>query len=416
MIGIKKWTGRATAIAAVTAITSLSLSGGAFADDVSNGLDESVDAVAEVMPLNVGTDGSTKLYTVNRNGDGKNGCNLQAGESLVLSVTSSNPSVATVSPDSVTFTSCGEQKTLTVTPVAAGSATISASQTSNNSGGSYNLAPAAFTVNVTAPAPANTAPKVAVAGVTGGASYDKGSVPAATCQVTDAEDGNSSFNATLSAITGQYASDGIGSQTASCSYTDRGGLTASSSETYTIVDPSAPVISYTLTPADADGTNGWYKSDVTLDWTVSEPQSPSSLQVTGCADKTINSDQAATTYTCSATSAGGSAAEQSVTIKRDGTAPVVSYGGVVSPTANAAGWYTSDVTVKFTATDATSGPATASQNVTTSGEGNAVTVDSPAFTINAGNTAGAVSSPAFKIDKSAQDERPDRDAEPGCEH
>ena len=34
-----------------------------------------------------------------------------------------------------------------------------------------------------------------VAGVTGGASYDKGSVPVATCHVTDAEDGNSTFAA-----------------------------------------------------------------------------------------------------------------------------------------------------------------------------------------------------------------------------
>ena len=88
-----------------------------------------------------------------------------------------------------------------------------------------------------------------MAGVTGGASYDKGSVPAATCQVTDAEDGNSSFAATLSAVTGPYASTGSARQTASCSYTDGGGLTASASETYSIVDPSAPGIGYTLDPA-----------------------------------------------------------------------------------------------------------------------------------------------------------------------
>jgi hypothetical protein len=60
--------------------------------------------------------------------------------------------------------------------------------------------------------------------------------------VTDAEDGNKSFAATLSAVTGTYASDGIGSQTASCSYTDGGRSTAEASKTYGIVDPSAPVI------------------------------------------------------------------------------------------------------------------------------------------------------------------------------
>jgi hypothetical protein len=80
--------------------------------------------------------------------------------------------------------------------------------------------------------------------------------------VTDAQDGPSSSRPTLSAITGTYASDGIGSQTASCSYTDKGGLTASSSVTYAIVDPTAPAISSLLTPATPDGLAGWYKSNV----------------------------------------------------------------------------------------------------------------------------------------------------------
>ena len=71
-------------------------------------------------------------------------------------------------------------------------------------------------------------------------------MPAATCQVSDAEDGNSSFAATLSAVTGPYASDGIGEQTASCSYTDDGGLTASGSATYSIVDATAPTIGSTI--------------------------------------------------------------------------------------------------------------------------------------------------------------------------
>ena len=171
--------------------------------------------------------------------------------------------------------------------------------------------------------PANTAPGISVTGVSGGASYDKGSVPAASCQVTDAEDGNSTFAATLSAITGPYAADGIGSQTASCSYTDGGGLTAAASQTYSIIDPSAPVISSTLNPATPDGDNGWYRSDVSLTWTITEPQSPNSLETTGCVDQAITADQAATDYSCSATSAGGPAAEQTITVKRDATAPTV---------------------------------------------------------------------------------------------
>jgi hypothetical protein len=198
----------------------------------------------------------------------------------------------------------------------------------------------------------NTAPTISVTGVAGGASYNKGSVPAATCQVTDAQDGNSSFAATLSAITGPYASDGIGSQTASCSYTDGGGLMARSSETYSIVDSSAPVIVPTLT--GTLGTNGWYTSDVTLTWSVSDPDSPSSLQKTGCVDQNITADQQATSYTCDATSAGGSTQAATVTIKRDATAPEVNPANVTDPA-----WRNTNLSQTFSASDTGSGLATA---------------------------------------------------------
>jgi hypothetical protein len=358
----------------------------ALADDISNNLDASVDAAAEVMPLTTGgADGTTQLFVTPRNGDSKNGCNLTGGTSLGLSVSSSNPSVATVSPSSVTFTSCSDLKTLTVHPVAQGSTTISVSQTSNNTGATFALAPATFTVNVTPPP--NTAPTIAVAGVTGGANYNKGSVPNATCQVTDTEDGNSSFPATLSAITGTYASDGIGSQTASCDYTDGGGLQASASETYNIVDPSPPVITKVVT--GTEGNNGWYTSNVSVDWTVNDPESPNSLQTTGCNDQNIIADQAEQTYSCSATSAGGSSGPQSVTIKRDATDPNVS---LVDGPANGSEHYFGSVPDEPTcnASDALSelaGPCSVSGYGTTVGSH---TVTATA-TDNAGNEATASS-------------------------
>jgi hypothetical protein len=358
----------------------------ALADDISNNLDASVDAAAEVMPLTTGgADGTTQLFVTPRNGDGKNGCNLTGGTSLGLSVSSSNTAVATVSPSSVTFTSCSDLKTLTVHPVAQGSTTISVSQTSNNTGATFALAPATFTVNVTPPP--NTAPTIAVAGVTGGANYNKGSVPNATCQVTDTEDGNSSFPATLSAITGTYASDGIGSQTASCDYTDGGGLQASASETYNIVDPSPPVITKVVT--GTEGNNGWYTSNVSVDWTVNDPESPNSLQTTGCNDQNITADQAEQTYSCSATSAGGSSGPQSVSIKRDATDPNVS---LVGGPANGSEHYFGSVPDEPTcnASDALSelaGPCSVSGYGTTVGSH---TVTATA-TDNAGNEATASS-------------------------
>jgi len=64
---------------------------------------------------------------------------LTGSTTLVVSVSSSNTSVATVSPSSVTFDSCGATATLTVTPHNSGAANISLSQTSNSSGGSFVL-------------------------------------------------------------------------------------------------------------------------------------------------------------------------------------------------------------------------------------------------------------------------------------
>ncbi len=375
-----------------------------YADDVTNNIDITADATYETIALNAGgATQSVSLHIVGIDGDGRQNCNVNGSSKLTITLASSNTSVATVSPASQEFLGCGSDhaKSFTVTPLAEGAANFTASGAATSRSGTMNYAPANFTVNVSNPAPANTAPTVTVSGVTAGASYNKGSVPTATCDVVDSEDGNSSFAATLGDITGDYATDGIGSRTASCEYTDGGGLREVASATFSIVDPSAPAISSRLTPADPDGDNGWYKSNVGLDWTVSEPQSPNSLLKTGCVDQNITADQLATSYSCSASSAGGSADEQSVTIKRDGTAPTVSYTSA-SGTAGSNGWYKSNVTATFTGTDATSGLADTTGTDTSTADGAAVVLSSPAFTDRAGNTrAGGAASETFKIDSAA---------------
>ena len=339
----------------------------ALADVITNTLeDNTVDTVAEEMPLTVGSSsGTTTIYVLPTNtkdfpdGQGQN-CNLNGDSYIELDVTSSNTNVATVSPATLRIDDCGQPlgKSITVAPVAEGTATITVSRkkgTEASAPGTFYYTPATFIAKVSPPP--NTAPTVTVGGVTGGASYNKGEVPNATCNVIDKEDGNSSFAATLSSVSGTYASDGLGLQTASCSYTDKGpgtGLTAKASETYSIVDPSGPVITKDVTPGTPDGSNGWYKSDVTVDWTVSDPQSPNSVQKNGCNDQNITSDQQATTYNCSATSAGGSAAEQSVNIKRDATAPtnIQFVGGPAAGSSHPFGNVPNEPTC--TATDATS--------------------------------------------------------------
>jgi hypothetical protein len=93
----------------------------------------------------------------------------------------------------------------------------------------------------------------------------------------------------------------------------------------TTTDTTAPEIT-----ADVQGTKGndpWYISNVDIHWTITDDQS-TITSTSGCEDVTISQDTDSTgrTITCKATSAGGDA-EQSVTIKRDATAPTVSLVG-----------------------------------------------------------------------------------------
>lgn len=129
-----------------------------------------------------------------------------------------------------------------------GSVTLTATGTNANGGGQLiRTGTMSVTATVSDCAPPNTPPSVTVSGVAEGASYEFGSVPAATCDVVDVEDGNSSFAATLSPITGPDAAQGLGSRTASCSYTDAGGLSDGASVTYSIVDTTGPSVT---APAD----------------------------------------------------------------------------------------------------------------------------------------------------------------------
>ena len=167
-------------------------------------------------------------------------------------------------------------------------------------------------------------------------------------------------------------------------------------------DNTPPVITYMLNPASPDGSNDWYTSDVTLTWTVTENESTSSLVKTGCVDQSITADQAETTYSCSASSAGGSTAPVNVSIKRDATAPVITQGAITGDEGNN-GWYTSDVSVAFTATDATSGLANATDasfSLPTTGEGMDVSTGDQTVFDNAGNSA--IAGPlTFNVDKTA---------------
>src|SRR5690606_29098403 len=118
-------------------------------------------------------------------------------------------------------------------------------------------------------------------------------------------------------------------------------------------DTTAPVIDYTLAPTSPDGSNGWYRNNVALTWSVTDPESTPTVTA-GCEDQLIQSDQLETTYSCSATSAGGDASLTSVAIKRDNGAPEI-VATIESGTPGLGDWFTSNVTIAFDCDDALSG-------------------------------------------------------------
>jgi hypothetical protein len=76
------------------------------------------------------------------------------------------------------------------------------------------------------------------------------------------------------------------------------------------------------------GDNNWYVSNITVSWSVTDPDSDI-VESSGCGVTVIDSDTTAggQTLTCTATSLGGTSSE-SVTVHRDATAPLVSVVGV----------------------------------------------------------------------------------------
>jgi hypothetical protein len=106
-------------------------------------------------------------------------------------------------------------------------------------------------------------------------------------------------------------------------------------------DTTPPEIKPTVT--GTLGEAGWYTSDASVSWSVTDSESPLD-STSGCDSTTLTADTPGTTLTCRATSAGGTS-EKSVSIKIDKTKPTVIYSGN-------AGTYTVDQTVSISCTAA----------------------------------------------------------------
>ena len=165
------------------------------------------------------------------------------------------------------------------------------------------------------------------------------------------------------------------------------------------IDGTPPALTYFINGTQSGNGSGWYRTDARVVFHGAESESLVSYE--GQCDTTLTTDTPGTTYTCTATSRGGSVT-QSVTIKRDTTPPTLTW-GAASPQANAIGWHTTDVSFPYTAEDATSGIGGNSQGndnpvvvrSTGPGVGNQITISDVA-----GNQA-TFSTPPVSIDRFA---------------
>jgi hypothetical protein len=175
-------------------------------------------------------------------------------------------------------------------------------------------------------------PKVSVTGLPASGTLEYGSADPG-CLVDDVFDGRVTPAATLSPLSGPRAAAGLGTRTATCSYTDSRGLTGSQSVQYTVVDTTAPVIGHLPADQTAEATSG---SGANVAW-----QAPTATDVVDgdvpvtCAPASGSTFAVGTTtVTCTAQDASGNAGSATFGVAvQDTTAPVLSTPAAVSATA-----------------------------------------------------------------------------------
>ncbi|QGN58529.1 PxKF domain-containing protein [Nostocoides sp. HKS02] len=187
--------------------------------------------------------------------------------------------------------------------------------------------------------------------------------------------------------------------------TDRVGNAGSGGGTLNL-DKSAPTITAVRTPA-ANGF-GWNNSPVTVTFTCADNPAGggSGIPTNSCPGASVvgsatdsSKDVTNATVTGSVSDAAGNGPSTATVsgINVDTVKPLLSGSATTPP--NASGWYNSNVTVHWTASDARSGPdpATVPANSTIASEGSALTT-SASVSDKAGNTTSATSAPV-NIDK-----------------
>ena len=156
-----------------------------------------------------------------------------------------------------------------------------------------------------------------------------------------------------------------------------------------VSDGTAPVITPNI--SGTPGSGGWYKSNVTVSWSVSDQDSGISSS-TGCMMSDLTSDTTGTTLTCSATNNVGLPNSVSVTVRIDQTAPVLSLPSNISTTATGPGG--AAVNYSVSATDAMD-PSVAAVCAPVSGS--MFSVGTTTVNCSATDEAGNTSSGSFQV-------------------
>ena len=146
-------------------------------------------------------------------------------------------------------------------------------------------------------------------------------------------------------------------------------------------DTTPPVI--TANMSGTLGANGWYTSNVSLSWTVTESRIQA-IEKSGCGSVSVTTDTSGVTYTCTATSAGGTSTK-SVTIKRDATNPTAT---ITTPASGATYALNQAITASYACNDARSGMATCTGTVANGAAISTSPSGTKTFTVTATDQAG----------------------------
>lgn len=392
-------------------------------------------AFADTLPAPTLSVGSTTSPTINEGGSFSETLNYQVHQSGNSNTTfpatvdfalSGAPSWVHLNHTSLTFSGYPDVELLTVSGTAPTGASASSPYGFNivpsTTATHLTVSPANVSMSVTVNAPVvtdSTAPSIsfspsspgwfttAPASITVTATdSDDGGVASLSCTLDDNSVTLTNTGSTATTKYGTISTSAEGDHTVACQAADSSSNSTSSDGPDLKLDTVAPSVSGS--PTTDPNANGWYNSNVTIQWTCGDVTSG----VVSCpSDSTISTEGTNETANSGLVydNAGNSnSADSSPAVNIDKTAPTIqtdsSSDSCTVPGTN--GWCRGTQTAGFTATDNLSGfdsSATLSKSFTQSSstEGPAVSISSGTVDDQAGNTSTAIAAGPYKIDSTA---------------